>query len=122
MTSSMQVGLRALPADAEGLLVQLGDMPLVDAEVIDTLLVAYADRRPVAAVPTFEGRWGHPVLFDRVLFGELLALAPDRNPRAVLESRRAKVAMVPVSSNGILIDIDTDTSYLAATAAQSPGR
>ena len=50
-TTSMQCGLRAVPAGAEGVLFTLVDHPAVAPATLDALLVRAAPHRPRAALP-----------------------------------------------------------------------
>ncbi|MFY8112895.1 MAG: nucleotidyltransferase family protein, partial [Rhabdaerophilum sp.] len=67
-----------------------------------------------AFVPVHRGQWGNPVLVRRSLFGDLLTLTGDQGARRLLESRRDRVAEVPVEDPGILADFDTRAALEAA--------
>jgi molybdenum cofactor cytidylyltransferase len=111
LTGSLQVGLRALPAQVDGVFVWLADQPLVAAGTAGAMLAAFAATRPAAVVPEHAGRWGHPVLFGRVLFAELLALAPSEPPRTVLRRAGDRVLVLAVTDPGVLVDLDTTADY-----------
>jgi molybdenum cofactor cytidylyltransferase len=107
-TSSMQCGLRAVPASAEGVLFTLADHPAVAASTIDALA---AQPRPLIRVPRFEGRRGHPVWFSRALIAEFLALPANGAARDVVYSHTDETEYLDVNDPGILADIDDPAAY-----------
>jgi CTP:molybdopterin cytidylyltransferase MocA len=107
-TSSMQCGLRAVPADAEGVLFTLADHPAVAASTIDALA---AQPRPLIRVPRFEGRRGHPVWFSRALIAEFLALPAHGAARDVVYSHVDETEYLDVDDPGIVADIDDPAAY-----------
>jgi molybdenum cofactor cytidylyltransferase len=109
-TSSMQCGLRAVPADAGGVLFTLVDHPAVSPETIDTLL---ASPGPLLRVPRYQGHRGHPVWFSRDLIPEFLALPQDGAARDVVRSHRDRTEFLDVDDPGILADIDDAAAYRA---------
>jgi molybdenum cofactor cytidylyltransferase len=106
MAASLRTGLAALPAEAEGVLVFLGDMPDVPEDVSGQLIAALA-RGAAAAVPVFDRRRGHPVAFARRLFPELSRLQGDQGGRAVLARLGDGLAEVAAPGPGVLADVDT---------------
>jgi len=105
MAASLRAGVAALPDEADGVLVFLGDMPLVPAAVAGALARAL-EQGALAAVPRFEGQHGHPVAFARSLFSDLLALQGDRGARALLTSLGDRLATEPADDPGVLLDVD----------------
>src|SRR5215469_6603051 len=72
--TSLRAGIAAVPADVDGAIVCLGDMPQVDADLIDRLIAAFdPDRGALIVMPSVEGRRGNPVLWSRRFFPELMA-------------------------------------------------
>ena len=115
MLSSIKVGLHALePTDARAALIVPGDQPLLRPELIDRLLLAYTQRCGAIIAPRFEGQRGHPVLFDRSVWDEILALPSDGNPRDVLRAHQHDLAHIAVSDDSILVDVDTPEAYRTA--------
>ena len=105
MGASLRTGVAAVPADAAGVFVFLGDMPRVPAAVLGPLAEAVR-RGAEAAAPVFEGRRGNPVLLGRALFPELLALTGDTGARPILQRLGARLALVRSPDDGVLFDID----------------
>lgn len=108
LASSVKSGIAALSADADGAVICLGDMPLIDTKLIDRLIEAFApDRGHLIAVPVNEGRRGNPVLWSRRFFAELMTLDGDIGARHLIMKHAEAVAEVPVEGHGAFLDIDT---------------
>jgi len=109
--SSLKTGLRALPDSCGAALVLLGDMPFMTAEVIRAVVSVWNSQHPMAVAPTFNGQRGHPILFDRALWPEILALPDGSAPRAMLQAQPDLLCLIPVGDEGILTDLDTPEDY-----------
>jgi molybdenum cofactor cytidylyltransferase len=115
LASSVKAGIAAVSQDADGAVICLGDMPLIDANLIDRLIEAFApDRGNLIVVPVAEGRRGNPVLWSRRFFGELMTLDGDIGARHLIGKHGEAVAEVPVEGNGAFLDIDTPQALEAA--------
>ncbi|MEA2904725.1 MAG: molybdenum cofactor cytidylyltransferase [Alphaproteobacteria bacterium] len=115
--SSVRAGIAAVPADADGVVVCLGDMPQVNAPLIDRLIAAFdPERGALAVMPTTEGRRGNPVLWSRRFFPELMAIEGDVGARHLITRYGEAVVEVPVSGKGALIDVDTPEALTGVRA------
>ncbi len=115
LASSVKAGVSAIPADADGAVICLGDMPMISAQLIDHLIDAFApDRGNLIAVPVSDGRRGNPVLWSRRFFNELMTLDGDVGARHLIAKHRDAVAEVPVDGFGAFLDIDTPQALEAA--------
>jgi molybdenum cofactor cytidylyltransferase len=105
---SLKSGIAAIPPDAGGAVVCLGDMPQVDAALINQLIAAFdPEKGALAVVPVFDGRRGNPVLWSRRFFPELMAIEGDVGARHLIGRYSEAVVEVPVTGNAALVDIDT---------------
>ncbi len=108
LSASLRAGIAALPHDASAVVVCLGDMPLITADLIDQIIAAYdPDEGRLIVVPTHRGKRGNPVLWDRRFFPEILALRGDTGARALLLRHAEDVTELDVESDSILTDFDT---------------
>ncbi len=120
LASSVKAGIAAVPATADGAVVCLGDMPLIDAHLIDRLIEAFApDRGNLIAMPVSDGRRGNPVLWSRRFFSELMTLDGDIGARHLIAKHGEAVAEVPVEGHGAFLDIDTPEALAEARLAPS---
>ncbi len=110
--SSLVAGLGALPPGAyDAAFMALVDHPLIESELIDALIAAFAATGRPIVVPVHEGRRGHPVLFAARLFPELVAAPMEQGARSVVRAHAEEVLEVPWARPGILADIDTPGLY-----------
>jgi molybdenum cofactor cytidylyltransferase len=113
---SLAAGIASLQhSDAAVVAVLLGDMPGIRSETLVSLQQQAAAERIV--VPCYAGRRGHPVLFGRAFWPELLTLEGDQGARALLQRHAKSLLEVPVTDPGILLDVD-DARMLAALPAK----
>jgi molybdenum cofactor cytidylyltransferase len=111
MGHSLACGAQHVPTPA-ALLVALGDMPAIRTETVRRVRRALADGAAIA-VPTHQGRRGHPVGFAAAVQAELGRLHGDQGARAVLQQHAARVQEIPVDDTGILCDVDTPADLSA---------
>jgi molybdenum cofactor cytidylyltransferase len=115
--TSLKVGIAAVPADAEGAIVCLGDMPQVDAGLIDRLIAAFdPDRGALVVMPTFAGKRGNPVLWSRRFFPDLMAIEGDVGARHLIGRYGEAVVEVPVEGKAALVDVDTPEALVGVRA------
>ena len=121
LASSLRAGLAATPADVEGALVLLGDMPNVDARLIDSLIAAFEARPEAHAVaPVQKGRRGNPILLGRTLFDEAMRLEGDEGARRIVAALgKRDIAEVHASGNGSTFDVDTPGDLLEKSQPRS---
>ena len=103
-------------AKADGAIVCLGDMPLIDAKLVDHLIESFApDRGQLIVVPVSDGRRGNPVLWSkRRFFKELMTLDGDIGARHLIAKHAEAVTEVAVEGHGAFLDIDTPQALEAA--------
>src|ERR1700687_5161434 len=111
MSSSLRVGLANVHPQAEAALVVLADQPFVKVATIDQLIEEYKTTRPQVAIPVYRGFRGNPVLLDRSVFAEAMALQGDIGCRAIFGSGTKTILKVPVDDGGILIDADNPEEF-----------
>jgi molybdenum cofactor cytidylyltransferase len=128
MSTSVIAGVRAARGrwpHAGGILIALGDQPLIDDRIVPAIARAFeatSGERIVA--PRYRGVRGNPVLFGRELADELLAITGDQGARAVVERDPGRVRYVDFDIEAP-IDVDTpdDVARLAeALEARQTGQ
>jgi molybdenum cofactor cytidylyltransferase len=116
LSTSLQAGFAALPANAKAGVVLLGDMPRISPAIIDAVIGAWREGHPLAVVPTFRGRRGNPVLLSRALAPQIAGLSGDRGAGPLLRGVPG-VREHPLDEAGITLDADTPAA-LADIAAR----
>jgi molybdenum cofactor cytidylyltransferase len=118
--SSIKAALPHISADAGGVLIHLVDHPMVRAETFAALIDGYRRLGSPIVIARYQGRRGHPVLFARLVLGELAAAPEDQGARVVVDRDPARVAYVDVDDPGVLIDLDTPEDLERAGLARPP--
>jgi molybdenum cofactor cytidylyltransferase len=115
--TSVRAGIAAVPPQADAAIISLGDMPQVDAALIDRLIAAFdPEKGALAVVPSIDGKRGNPVLWSRRFFPELMAIEGDVGGRHLIGRYGEAVVDVPVSDKGALVDIDTPEALVGVKA------
>jgi molybdenum cofactor cytidylyltransferase len=115
--TSLKAGIAAVPEDADGVIVCLGDMPQVSSALIDQLLSAFdPEKGALVVVPSIEGRRGNPVVWSRRFFNDLMQIQGDVGARYLIGNYAEAVIEVPVAGGAALTDVDTPESLNAVKA------
>jgi len=118
LSTSVKAGIKVVPAEADGAVVTLGDMPQVSAKLIDRLIAAFdPERGALVVVPTLAGKRGNPVLWARRFFADLMALDGDVGARHLIGAYPEAVTEVAVEDAAALTDVDTPEALVAVRAA-----
>ena len=114
LSTSLKAGLAALPHDIDGVIVCLGDMPLVAGRDLDRLIAAFNPLEGRAiVVPTRRGKRGNPVLWPKRFIPEMAELAGDVGAKHLIGEHAELVAEVEMDTDGVLVDIDTPDALAA---------
>lgn len=122
MLSSILEGLAALGgADRlaerrEVVLVSPADLPALRPATVAELLWRRAAAGAPLAVPTFQGKRGHPLAIAPELLAEIPALDLSVGLKQLLERHAAAVLEVPVDDPGAVRDVDTPEDYAGLPA------
>ena len=108
-STSLGQGLDHLGDDASAMMVVLGDMPFVDAGVIDALVDHHlASGTPDSAItlPEVSGQRGNPVVWGRAFFDELRGITGDTGGRPLFKAYPAAVNPLPLDDENLMLDAD----------------
>jgi molybdenum cofactor cytidylyltransferase len=123
LSTSLKRGIAALPSDLDGVIVCLGDMPLISGRHLDRLIAAYNPLEGRAiVVPTRRGKRGNPVLWAKRFFAEMVELAGDVGAKHLIGEHAELVAEVEMDDDAVLVDIDTPEALDAFREKQDPAR
>jgi len=110
--SSLKAGLSAIAGpDVSAAMVTLVDIPFFDQNTVRLLIEAHRAHHPLIVRPVNDGRHGHPVLFNRRLFDELLGADPAEGAKPVVHAHLDEIVEVPVNDEGAFLDVDTMDDY-----------
>ena len=120
LSSSLKMGIAALPDSMDAALVCLGDMPLVTADHLNRLVAAFdPEEARTICVPVHHGQRGNPVLLGRPMFPPVMALSGDTGARQLIKEFAELVCEVAIEGDAVLVDVDTPAA-LAQLAERGP--
>lgn len=111
MAGSLREGLRAVSAEIDAALIALADQPFIRPETLDRIIERYRDSDAKIAIPFYRGTRGNPVMLDRSVFAEAMALEGDAGFRAIFGRHASGITEVDVDDPGVLLDIDDREDY-----------
>lgn len=109
--ASLRLALAHVTYDAAGAMVLPVDFPLVRASTVVALRESFLARGAPVVRPTYRGRPGHPTLFARTVFPELLDPRLDDGARTLVERHAHDREDVAVDDPGVVTDINTPEDY-----------
>jgi molybdenum cofactor cytidylyltransferase len=114
LSTSMSAGLATLDSEVDAALICLGDMPRVTPRHVQRLLAAFdpVEGRTIC-VPTFNGKRGNPVLWDRRYFQDMREVRGDVGARHLIGEHGDAVCEVAMDDGGVLLDVDSPQALAA---------
>jgi len=110
--SSLLAGLDAVDEPLlEAVIVTPVDVPMIAPSTVAAVIAAWRTTRAPIVRPVSGLRHGHPVIFDRAVFGDLRAADVSLGAKAVFALHRERVLNVEVEDRGAFDDIDTPEDY-----------
>lgn len=104
---SIQLALRGGASDYPWLLVLAVDRPHLQPETLNRLCGAAQAGEGAMWVPCYRGQRGHPPVFSRQLYGDLLVAPEHLGARWVVARHRQRRVEVRVEDPAILQNLDT---------------
>jgi molybdenum cofactor cytidylyltransferase len=103
VSSSIAIGLRALPETTSAALIGVADQPYLTVGAVEELMEAFVPGRIV--VPRFGDHRGNPPVFDRRFFADLMRLQGDHGGQVVVNAHPGAVVEVGLAEE-IGADVD----------------
>src|ERR1700730_3833113 len=104
--SSIQVGVRSLPAGTDGMLLCLIDHPLISRELVGELAERFYASGKAIVLPVYKGRRGHPVIFAARLYEELLSAPLETGARAVVWAHSENLFEMETNEEGCVVNLN----------------
>jgi molybdenum cofactor cytidylyltransferase len=117
--SSIQAAVRSLPPGTDGMLLCLIDHPLISGPLIGELIEHFYKSGKSIALPVYEGRRGHPVIFSASLYEELLRAPLETGARAVVWAHAGDVEEVPTNEQGCVLNLNDPETMNKAIGRES---
>lgn len=109
--SSLIAAIQNTPEEAEAILLCLVDHPFITKSLVNSIIARFKQTASPIIVPVFNKQRGHPTLFAKSLFNELLNAPEDQGARYVLYSNEDKVTELETPEPAARISIDTPADY-----------
>lgn len=110
-SQSIRYAVESLNKDITDVLISLGDMPLVNAKLINQLIDNHFElpnSNSYITLPEYKSKRGNPVIWGKAFFEELKALSGDEGGRALFEAHPTAINPYLVCEDSILKDVDTE--------------
>jgi molybdenum cofactor cytidylyltransferase len=104
--TSIQAAVRSLPEDTDGMLLLLVDHPLISAGLVAELIAKFYASGKAIVLPAYERKRGHPVIFSRGVYAELLAAPAEKGARAVVWAHTDDLLEVPTDEEGVILNLN----------------
>lgn len=114
ISSSIQAGLKALPAEARAAIIILSDQPLIKDRHFETLVNTWQATPANIIASEYHDSIGVPAIFPKHLFAELHELKGDQGAKAILLKYAATLVKVPLPEAEL--DIDSPEDFIALLA------
>ncbi len=112
-SSSVKEGIKKIDSRSNAVIILPGDVAFMTREIIDAVINHYKQFRSVITVASFEGISGHPILFDKSLFKEIMTISEKNfGLKEVVKSHKKFVAKVECGTNEVLLDIDSSEDLM----------
>ena len=109
MIVSIQAGLRVINDHLQAALIVLGDQPRIRHDLVQRIIAACEPETLI--VPSYQHQRGHPILIDRALWADILALPSTATLRDFIRSHEDRIRYVEIDSDSVLRDMDTPADY-----------
>ncbi len=110
-TSSLLTGLQHIPQNFEVLAISAVDQPR-KLEIYQRLLQAHTDNSALITAPTYEGKMGHPLLFDNEMRSHLQNIREETfGLRQIIKEFYPIIHQVEFNNPNVLVDINTPEVY-----------
>jgi CTP:molybdopterin cytidylyltransferase MocA len=122
MNASLRAAIQKLPPDSSAAMVLLADLPDLTQADLATILKARLTHPDylIWRGTTEDGKPGHPVVFDRSLFGQLSQLQGDDGAQEIVREHKDFVHLHPLPGRNALLDLDTPGDWRAWRKKRAP--
>ena len=107
LSQSLKVGLKVIEPGLDGVLLCLGNRPLINWKTIKKMIEKFKKERPLVVRPWFDSRPGHPVLFDSSMSHQLIELSNKSTPRQLL-TKCGDILDLKVEDPGVVTTVKDD--------------
>ena len=112
MSSSIYKAISSLPANIDGNMIVLGDMPLITVKTLNELKSIFLSNNGEKIIyAEYFGKQANPVIFPKKYFKEMLLLKGDNGCKDIISQNKKNALGVSVDSSEVIFDCDTKSDY-----------
>ena len=112
MSRSIYKAISSIPANIDGNMIVLGDMPLIKVKTINKLRSAFLNNNGEKIIYADHfGKQVNPVIFPKKYFNEILDLDGDKGCKNIISQNRKSSLGVSIDSSEVIFDCDTKEDY-----------
>ena len=112
MSRSIYKAISSLPANIDGNMIVLGDMPLITVKTLNELKSVFLSNNGEKIIyAEYFGKQANPVIFPKKYFKEMLLLKGDNGCKDIISQNRKNTLGVSVDSSEVIFDCDTKGDY-----------
>ena len=113
--SSIKLAVKDQDEDCAACMIWPVDQPAISSSVVKGLVQLFLDSDAAIVLPQCQGRRGHPAIFSKELFPELLEAPLQEGGRGVVLRHQDRIALLPTEDTATIADIDTPDDYYKLT-------
>lgn len=114
--SSVTCGLQSLTREADGVMICLSDLALLELDDLRLIHQGFSDAQRPILVPTYQGERGNPIVLDSSQVSEILATGRNLGCRNLIEREPERVTTLEMPNDHVLVDMDTPDNYKSVQA------
>ena len=112
ISRSIYKAISSIPANIDGNMIVLGDMPLIKVKTINKLRSAFLNNNGEKIIYADHfGKQVNPVIFPKKYFNEILDLDGDKGCKNIISQNRKSSLGVSIDSSEVIFDCDTKEDY-----------
>ncbi|MFT6806798.1 MAG: molybdenum cofactor cytidylyltransferase [Saprospiraceae bacterium] len=113
MVGSIKAGISILPKGTARIMIALGDMPLMKAAHINSIL-KFSDKQAIGSIIrpiTNSHEFGHPVIFAARYIDEIMNCIDAHSLKSVIKANKSAFTPFRTEDRAYFTDIDTPSEY-----------
>ena len=110
-SASLRVGLTTVKKDFPAVMFLLGDQPMLNSAIINTLLQKFWSTDKDICIPTYRGGRKTPVIFSRRFYSQLMDIKGDIGARQLIDADPDHVLRIEIDDPLCFYDIDTPPDF-----------
>ena len=105
IATSIKTGLNHSSEETEAFFICLGDMPMVNKDIINLLIKSKNNREII--VPTYKNKQGNPILFSKSMKKKIMTIEGNVGAKKILELNKDKILNIETTDQSITKNFNT---------------